>query len=748
MGKLKALTRPLKGILTSFGHRPLCIILCSVILWIICFYDPPDPSDTGPGDGDRIRLIAAVESMVIAPEKYELTVSDVVTESGEKYCNRLKLYSSNNSESKWEDNSLPDLKIGNTILFSGTIKSFRLPGNPGQFNELSYYQAMGIDARCFVSDIRVIDDDHDSVADALYKLRGLFRDAFYGLLPDKEAGIVTAMVLGEKQGLDEDVKELYRENGIAHILAISGLHISMIGVGLFWLLRRTFLSLKVSAVITGMVLFLYGQLTGFPIATKRAFIMTLIMLIAKIIGERFDRLNALAVAAVIELVFHPGSLFQSGFLLSYGTVLGISIFVSEFERIRISDEKSIRQALFNVVSGSLGVSIITLPIIVQSYHEVPVFSVIVNTILLPLMTLLLGMSLLGGGMAMIFMIPARFIFGVVYYILQGYQIVCEVAGSLPVNTVVIGHRSTIGIIIYYAVVVIMSRKDIRLSPAIKLIILCLNVLIFLLPYRNTGLSITNIDVGQGDCACIRYDDKVILIDGGSSDVKEVAKYRIVPFLKYMGIDTVDYMVITHSDADHVNGFSEILSKDDHFGIEVKNVVMPLITGEDKAYDEFEEKAESVVKDRLVKISAGDKIKICDMELVCLHPAKGYAWEDANDYSTVLKLRFGNFTGLFTGDLGFHGEEAIHGLLTDVDYLKVGHHGSKGSTSEAFLQKLRPEIAVASAGYKNRYHHPAKEAVERLDDSGAKVYCTIDSGAVTTWTDGECIRVKKSLANGR
>ncbi len=750
MGKLKVLIKPLKGILISSGRRPLCILLCSVILWIISFYDPPDITDTGPADGDRVNLIGAVESMVITPSKYEMTVSDVVTKKGEKYCNRLKLYSSNNNDSKQEVKPLPPLKIGNTISFSGTVKSFRKPGNPGQFNEVSYYLALGIDARCFVSDVSVVSDDYDSISNALYEIRGLFRDAFYSLLPEKEAGIITAMVLGEKQGLDEDINELYRENGIAHILAISGLHISMIGVGLFWLLRKTVFSLKVSAVMTGMILFLYGQLTGFPLATRRAFAMTLILLVAKIIGERFDRLNALSASAIIELIIHPESIFQSGFLLSYGTVLGISIFVSEFEMIRIGDEKSLRQAVFNIISGSLGVSLVTLPIIVQSYHEVPVYSVIVNTLLLPMMSLMLGMSLFGGGVFVIGMFAARFVFGIVYYILQAYQIVCEVVSSLPMSSIIVSHRSTISIVIYYLVLVIVSKrtKDDFKSFSVRMIsaIILINVIIFLQPASHPGLTITNIDVGQGDCACIRYDDKVILIDGGSSDVKEVAKYRIVPCLKFMGIDTIDYMIITHSDADHVNGFAEMLTKHDHFGIDIKNVVMPLITGVDKAYKEFEEKASKAGIERLIKISAGDRIDITDMELMCLHPSKGYAWEDANDYSTVLRLQYGSFTGLFTGDLGFHGEEAIDGLLTDVNYLKVGHHGSKGSSSGTFLQRVRPEIAVASAGYKNRYHHPAKEAVERLENSGAKIYCTIDCGAVTTWTDGECIRVEKHLAN--
>ena len=773
MEKLKALIKLLKGILISSGRRPLCCILIFIILWILGFYKPIY-NDTGPPDADKVRLIASVEAMIISDDKYELTVCDVVTEEGKNYCNRLKLFSGNTNKSKREDEPLPDLKIGNTISFNGTIKSFRPPGNPGQFNEQAYYRSQGIDARCFVSDIRIINDDRDEIANALYKVRGLFRDAFYKLLPGKEAGIITAMVLGEKQGLDEDVKELYRENGIAHILAISGLHISMIGMGLFFILRKTLFSLKVSAVITGFILFLYGQLTGFPVATRRAFTMTLILLIAKFVGERFDRLNALSLAAIIELITHPESLYQSGFLLSYGTVLGIILFVSEFEKISIGDVGSIRQALFSVISGSMGVSLVTLPIIIQSYHEIPVFSVLVNTLLLPLMSLLLGMSLLGGAVYIVTAALGRFFFGIVYYILQVYHGLCEVVSSFGFSSVIIGHRSAVSIVVYYLILVALSHTNIcfytRKAPfgliprvgrkysyalgtvneselkkkkpytVMKLILLFINVLLFIVPDNiPSDLTITNIDVGQGDCACIMCEDKVILIDGGSSDVSEVAKYRIVPFLKYYGIDTIDYMIITHSDADHVNGFEEILNKEDHFGLSIKNVVMPQISGIDKAYNNFEKIVNASHKN-LIRICAGDMLRFRDMSLTCLHPNVGYAWEDANDYSTVLELNYKGFKGIFTGDLGFHGEEAVAMRLEDVDYLKVGHHGSKYSSSESFLSKVRPEIAVASAGYKNRYHHPAKEAIERILSCGSTFFSTIDSGAVTTHTDGMNIRV--------
>ncbi len=143
------------------------------------------------------------------------------------------------------------------------------------------------------------------------------------------------------------------------------------------------------------------------------------------------------------------------------------------------------------------------------------------------------------------------------------------------------------------------------------------------------------------------------------------------------------------------------------------------------------------------MKAGDELHLSDTVLTCIHPSEGYEWEDANDYSTVIELDYGDFKGLFTGDLGFHGEEKLlegRSCLKDVDYLKVGHHGSAYSSSEAFISVIRPEISVASAGHNNRYHHPSPEAVSRITDAGSVFYSTIDCGAVTTYTDGYSISV--------
>ena len=779
--------------------RPLCAVLVLLTVCIICFYKVDENSSNT--DKKNITVRAYVEEILGTSEVTALIVRDVVPDkqsagenqpfasgdespdlsdkpvADEVLFKRLKVYAGKSfSDDKCD---LSGVGIGNVIRLTGDISMPESPGNPGQFDEQAYYRAQGLDAILFVNKCEVITDSEDGIAMFLYRVRCFIAGAFLSVMPEREAGILSAMILGEKSGLDSEIKELYSETGIAHILAISGLHISMIGMGLFAFLRRFIMPMRWAAVITGVVLFLYGILTGFPVATRRAVIMTVLVLIARLIGERYDRINALALAAIVELVTHPASLYQAGFLLSYGTVLGIALFVDELSGIFVGDERSVWQKLFEVISGSVGITVVTLPVMVQCYHQIPLFSVLVNIFLLPLMTYLLGAALAGGIIACISAAVSGFILGTAYYILRLYQLVCDLVTAIPVHQLTVGHRSIVSVVVYYLVIIAVifllkrirslqkndkyavdnnSKKRGRLL-VLAVGIIAINIVLFILPvttddavfphFSRSGISITNLDVGQGDCSHISLPDgSVIMIDGGSSDIKNVAEYRIVPYLRYMGESTVDYMIMTHSDADHISGFEEILEKKNHFGLKIKNIILPKINDPDENYLSFENTIRECAKEtNLLYMETGDELRISGVTLTCLHPGEDYSWGDANDYSTVIELKYGNFKALFTGDLGFHGEEALSGELSavglsldDVDYLKVGHHGSKYSSSESFLSVIRPEIAVASAGHDNRYHHPSPDAVGRLQTAGAKFYCTIESGAVTTHTDGKVINV--------
>ena len=274
------------------------------------------------------------------------------------------------------------------------------------------------------------------------------------------------------------------------------------------------------------------------------------------------------------------------------------------------------------------------------------------------------------------------------------------------------------------------------------------------PLLRRGMEVTMLDIGQGDCICVQGPKQQnYLIDGGSSDVKEIGKYRIEPFLKSRGIAQLDYVFLSHGDLDHMNGIEELLMRQD-VGVRIRNLVVP-----GKQYwDERILKIITMAKMHGIDVQEmeyGTELKEGEMKFTCLGPGgntddKSHNVATGNESSMILHLEYGEFDMLFTGDVEKEGEERLTEVLDVIqeekkitwEILKTAHHGSKNSTTETFLQTVYPQYAWISAGRKNRYGHPHDLTLKRLEKSGAKIYSTQDNGAVavtlrkkTMWIHG-------------
>lgn len=275
---------------------------------------------------------------------------------------------------------VPEPEIGSLVILKGTLKNFQQPTNPGQFNAPFYYQILRISFRLNQAEIQVKSDKFYKISEGLYQLRRKAGSKVDALLPEQEASVMKTMLLGEKGILDEEIKGLYQRNGIAHILAISGLHISMIGMGLYQLLRRAGLKIKLSAILASMIIVLYGMMTGFAVSAIRAIAMFLLQMLAQILGRTYDRITALAVAAVLVLVEQPLYLFHSGFQFSFLCVLGISLILPVLGNVRKGKK------LFEGVA----LMAVTLPVYLGVFYQIPVYSMFLNFIVLPMMSILMG----------------------------------------------------------------------------------------------------------------------------------------------------------------------------------------------------------------------------------------------------------------------------------------------------------------------------------------------------------------------
>lgn len=648
------------------------------------------------------------------------------------------------------------------------LTMFDVSKNPGNFDMRLYYGSMNIKYGAGSQNLRVIKKNDSPWMNYVFEFRERVNDTYRNICTETDAGVLSSIVTGDKSALNAGIKELYQKNGIGHILAISGLHISIIGMGLYKLLRRALVPFLPCFAISTFLIVSYGMMTGNSVSTIRAVTMFIIAALAAVLGKEYDILSALGLSGVIILLKYPGMMYNSGFYLSFLAVLGIStinpvicnLFVDKNKEksITIAIGKSIMKAFIS----SCSVNILTIPVILWSYFEFPVYSVFLNILILPLMSFLMISAVLGALAGMLYVPAGAFFIGTAHYILRLYEILCNFFERLPFAVIITGKPGFIRIVIYYflifiimSVLLFLEERDLfpqkqlkqadnankpdkidKMCVRLAFVLAVVSATFVLLIRPGRACVITVLDVDQGDCIHINTQEKNILIDGGSTGVKNVGQYRIIPYLKSQGVRELDYVIISHADADHVNGIKEII-KDGQIGI--CEIIMPDIQPATANYEKFLKLAEEYGI-KLTFIDSKSCIVCGKTTLRCVHPVKDYVYKDENDYSANIILEYKDFRMMFTGDVGEKGESSMikEGVLcdADIDVLKVAHHGSKYSGSRSFLELIKPEAAVISCGAGNSYGHPHKEAIERLTDAGTQIYRTDEGGAVIIDAGGE------------
>lgn len=634
-------------------------------------------------------------------------------------------------------------KIGSRIRIRGYPSEFDKATNPGQFDMKFYYQILGVSFRLSNAYVLAESISYSRFQEGLYELRSHLAAQLDACLNDEDAGVMKAMLLGTKGTLDEELKALYQRNGIAHILAISGLHISLLGMGTYSLLRRLGLPVGAGALAAAVLMFCYGVMTGFSVSMLRAVIMFLLHMLAKIVGRTYDMLTATGVAAVLILIEQPLYLYYGGFIFSFGCVVGIGLVLPALTETKLS----LPGAQKNLLSGA-AMAVISYPMYLWFYYQFPPYSVLLNLFVVPLMSFLMA----AGPVLLCLRIFCPGLASLAVFLIHGilkiYEISCNICDRLPGHVFTPGKPQAWQLVIYLIVLAVLvflhafqkNRIPLKLRWSAVLVGI---VLLSIRPWN--ALELTFLDVGQGDCIYIKSrTGKCYLIDGGSTSVSSVGKYRIIPFLKCKGAGELEAVIVTHPDEDHINGITELLDEGQVQGIRVKNLVLPEIETalKNASYKELELVAENAGV--LVSyISAGEGIKDADMTMRCINPVQGEIYLEPNEYSVVLELSEGDFSALLTGDAEGVGESVVFEMLAGrwsrepVTVLKAAHHGSRYSTSEELLKVIKPQVTVISCGEDNPYGHPHEETLERLKAAGCEVLTTPQYGAIT-------VEVEKSV----
>lgn len=670
---------------------------------------------------------------------------------------------------------------GDVISAQCKLQRITEPRNDGAFDAVTYYRTIGVLYKASIISVT----EHkkaDGLKAAINTLRQSLQDIYDSIADEQDSGILKAVITGERNDLDEDIYELYQKNGIAHILAISGLHISFIGMSLYRLLRRLFGGYYVPFVVSITTLALYSVLTGNGVSAKRAVIMCVINMGAGVLGRTYDVLSTMSLAAILLCIENVYVIYSASFLLSFGAIAGIALinpvieryvtgridrYADRMDRKRESGKRMIFKWLV-VLCGNIGTSIsvtvMTLPVIMYQFYQFPVYSVLINIVVIPLMSLVMMCGLMAAVAGMLFPLAGEFLIGTVHYVFGLYTSLCSFAECLPGNIYISGRPDIKQCVIYYTILLIVVwllmgyKKCTKYEGVIyKVMAAVLSVVMVVSVIGQTDNKMDNntavikmYDVGQGECIYVKVCGLNMLFDGGSSDVNHVGDERIIPALKYSGVRSLDYVWISHPDTDHISGIEDILTGGE---IKIKNIVFAE-RFKDSDYENYIRIRDLAVKNKinLIYTTKGDRFNYDNLTIICLHPDNQYEGEDINDLSAVYRLEYKEFSMLFTGDVEAGGErlmtESISEEYLKADILKVAHHGSKSSSCKEWLDGVSPDCAIISCGIHNIYGHPSEETLERLKSTNADLYVTKETGQITIVTDGYDMSVQCRLKTGK
>lgn len=627
-----------------------------------------------------------------------------------------------------EGDPVPEVAVGQTVSGTGRLFAPEQARNPG-----------GIDRR-----IQALCDGYllsgyllpgwQAQGEGRFSLREAFRRLRVALLAQMErlfgerAPLFQGLLLGERRGMDPSLVAAMRLTGTAHLLTVSGLHLSIIAAALRALLRRAPRGVRFTLLVSFFAAF--SALTGGAPGTVRACIMASLRELALLRGWRYEPLTALCAAALATALCSPLLVFDASFQFSYLVVLGILLLLGNRGGRRVP--RALR-AVWKMAGISLCAQVSALPMQMRLYGFVPLLALPMNLlggILMPALLIwgwacvFLNMACPSAGMAC-----ARGLL----LLSGGFERISLRVSALDSAIVRLPAPYALSVLLFACLLALVSRRIRwgRLRPCAALAVAAVLACSYGLRLCPAARYV-QLDVGQGDAALFRSGRRAVLVDVGPAD-----SYDMLRYLRSEGL-LVDAVVLSHLDQDHAGALKTLLDSE----VKVPRVVLPrgALEGEisPAVLGAMEALAQQGVE--LLEAERGGRLSFAPVTAQVLSPTASLA--GSNERSLLLYAEAQGVRFLLTGDLTAQAEpEAI----PDCDVLKVAHHGSANATSEAFLAAAQPEVAVISVGAGNRYGHPHARVIQALDSIGCRVLRTDESGCVTLWLRGGEVRASCFLS---
>ena len=613
------------------------------------------------------------------------------------------------------------LKSGQVIDFEG---EFSLPDearNEYGFNYREYLKQRKIAGSIKSQKFEIIRNKWNPI----YKIIGLkygFRKFLNKHFDNEAYGFINGIILADDTNIDDDVKELFKDASLLHVLAVSGMHINIIENILKKIFEKCKIHKKISQIVIINILVLYMIMIGSPVSCIRAVLMESLEGIAFVFNKKPNFKNNMIISLVIICILNPYNILNSGMWLSYmgtiGIVYGSNFFDKKIMKF-LKRKNKLTQFISTNISISISVQLFILPIIIYYFNNVSVSCLISNLFITPFIAPIVYLIIIS--ILIHFFAPVNILISILFKEIN-------LIAKLNHLSIYVARPPGILIILYYFLLffVIFKLKNnfiqnYRFFYKYKtrfLMILIISALIynscFLIP--RSYLEYDFIDVGQGDCSLIiTPKHKSILIDGGDNSDYDNGEKTILPILINRHIKQIDYLIISHFDSDHVGGLFSIIEK-----YKVKRVVISKQGENSDNFDEFIKKIKSK-KIGIILVNQGNRIDIeknIYMDILWPNENNTIIENCLNNNSIVCKLYYGKTSILFTGDIE---KEAENGIVRNCrvalnsTIVKVPHHGSKSSSTETFIQAVSPNIALIGVGKNNKFGHPNDEIIERYEN---------------------------------
>ena len=670
-----------------------------------------------------------------------------------------------------------DIKFqyGDKVLLQGEFLKGSEQRNTGGFDYHLYLKSINRYGTLKVEDYQKISSDNvNGIVKSIHVIKIAVSENIEKILEEREGQIVKGLILGDTTDLEEELKEKFQIANISHVLAVSGMHIIYIIIGIEIVFKKWLGKRYVKYVIMMGLLF-YMSITGFTSSIVRAGIMGMMNLIAFLVYRKNDIWTSIAISLGIILIQNPYAITGVGLQLSYLGTMGIILFHKNVKQyfdnlkfiknnIQIKRNKRIFKIIENlkdILSVTLSAQLMILPIMLYHFNIIGIYFIITNILVSIIIGPIMFLSIIFIFSSFIHLKLSQFIS---IFLSFGIKVLIQISdlANLPFSKIYIGTPSILLIIIYYIIIftnnqiyMIYSAKylngtkrrvknlialmkyklyekkkkiwktyqEILKERNIKLCILKTYKWIILIIFLSgicqfqQKLKIHFLDVGQGDsCFIITPNHKTILIDGGGSTSNsfDVGKDTVIPYLLDRGYTKINYVFISHFDQDHVGGILPVLEE-----LHIGQIFISPQAEKSENYETFLE----LVKQKNLKVQevkAGDKIVIEDIIFQILWPIEKQIEENMlNNNAMVMKLQYKSFSMLFTGDIEEIAEKKILNLYKDnadklnTTVLKVAHHGSKSSSTEEFLKVVNSKVAIIGVGENNMFGHPNNEVLERL-----------------------------------